>query len=143
MSNVAQCEVDLIEVEFEAQGETLTLRDSGPRRPEDNASDLDGTLIEGGTCVPLQGGTTEIQIKGSVSVYAGREKIGILNWDRSKTSRDVPVAWTSLSKNYGAAVCAAPKTDVCSKDVRVRVSRKRASVERTGISVGHLGFAGL
>lgn len=137
----------IIEVEFSSQGETLILRDLNRSPCDPSGANLDGTRIKSGDSAELRTGKeSAAQQSGSLSLYAGQEKVGVLNWDHSELTGDLPVDWTPSSSNYQTSVCAGQESASGSGLIRLRISKSQTERPRSnklGPSVGHLGFAGL
>lgn len=141
MSNTA-----ILEVEFEAQGETLTLRNL-PSHSTNTAGAREIMQIRsGGRSLLKSDQIRESETAGTVSLFAGQEKIGMLNWDASEPHRDGPFSWIPLSRNYKAVLEKVQANAARLGLMKLRISRRskaQASSGRFGTTAGHLGFAGL
>jgi len=134
-----------IEIEFEAKGETLILRDPNLNPQKAAISDMDTTFIASGTRTVLHpDAPNRAQTTGALSVYVGSEKIGMMSWDYTAPTPNCPVKWTPMSQSYRAKLSQNRKSEP--GQVRLCVTRKQTIARLTGrlsASVGHLGFAGL
>ena len=137
-------DAQIIEIEFEASGETLELRDLNQNPCDKRGSHLAGLHIKSGTSAIVE--TNTHSDTGSVSFYAGREKIGVLNWDQNSVGSDRPIDWTPLSRNYSLMINADCNRTHNLAAVHLRISRSERGKRPTTIlpaSAGHMGFAGL
>jgi|GEM_PF-3305897 len=135
------------EILLESQGETLTVGDVHLKTAGFDKSGIEGISIRSGEteCLTISG-TSEHGTAGNLSIFAGSEKIGTLNWDCTDPIGEVPADWTPLSKNFTTSVIKGSRAGVAVERLILRVARPlsaRMSANRMDVASGHLGFAGI
>ncbi len=143
--------IPLVEFVVEAGGSALTIcnvqLDAGSLDGDGEGTPAEGRCIKNGHSDNLRAsGFLGTGTRGSLSVFAGFERVGTLNWDWSVNPDENVVDWTPLSKNFRASLMDDVATGGLLSRVRLRVARslsRDASVSRLGASAGHLGFAGI
>lgn len=141
--------LDLQKVTFllETSGETITIGDFRLRAGEiDGLAQIDGKAIASGAVEKILAvGSESAAAIGSFSLFAGREKIGTINWDGSGSDSGVGVDWTPLSKDYRATVLRDRSRDKMDGEVRLKVSKCRREPQHSSnlaTSTAGLGLAG-
>jgi len=84
---------------------------------------------------------------GTLSLFAGREKVGTLNWDcTGQNNRDAAYDWTPLSKNFRTTILGTLTENGVLGMVKLRVAQAITSKMPQNpmvASTGLLGFSGV
>lgn len=135
------------EILLEAQGETLTVGDVRLTKGGLDRNRIEGLCIGSGQSECLK--ATEMSdsgTAGTLSLFAGCEKVGTLSWDSTDPFNNVPVDWTPLSKNFRTSIMDSFKAGTRLGGVKLRVARAFSasrSPRQMSVSTGQLGFAGI
>jgi len=136
-----------LEIYLECQCETLTIGDVRLDRMGFDESCVEGRRIKSGEteCLTICC-STEPGAAGNLSLYAGDEKIGTLNWNCTNRAGAIPADWTPLSKNFTTSVIENNGAEAAAARLILRVARPLSasfSSDRMAVATGHLGFAGI
>ncbi len=137
----------VFEILLESQCETLTVGDVRMEASGPTQSPIEGRCIQSGEteCLTISG-PSEPMSAGNLSIYAGAEKIGTLNWNCSARRGEVPADWTPLSKNFTTSVIESNGAGATVAQLILRVARPFStglSCDKMAVATGHLGFAGI